>query len=120
MNKQEQIMQLVREWLKEDRENRAVSLTMITAENKTEEGEDLNIEGVLSGKEGYFISFFNKVLSDKSVPLHGILHKAHSRYKAKRLCGFIDRISKGIEEEHADSSENATEGGKSSENNDNE
>ena len=103
MNKQEQIIQLVREWLKEDRENRAVILTMITAENKTEEGEDLNIEGVLSGKESYFINFFSKVLSDKSVPLHGILHKAHSRYK--RLFGFIDRLSKGIEEEHADGSE---------------
>ncbi len=113
-------MQLVREWQNEDRENRAVSLTMITAENKTEEGEDLNIEGVLSGKESYFISFFNRVLSNKSVPLHGILHKAHIRYTAKRLCGFIDRLSKGIEEEHADSSENATEGGKSSDNNDNE
>ena len=111
-------MQLVREWQEEDSENRTVSLTMITAENKTEEGEDLNIEGVLSGKESYFISFFNKVLSDKSVPLHGILHKAHNRYM--RLFGFIDCLSKGIEEEHADSSENATEGGKSSENNDNE
>lgn len=120
MNKKEQIMQLVKEWQNEDRENRAVSLTMITAENKTEEGEDLNIEGALSGKEGYFISFFNKVLSDKSVPLHGILHKAHSRYMEKRLFGFIDRLSKGDDEEHADGSENATEGGKSSENNDNE
>ena len=118
MNKKEQIISLLNEWQNEDRENRAVSLTMITAENKTEEGEDLNIEGVLSGKESYFISFFNKVLSDKSVPLHGILHKAHSRYK--RLFGFIDRLSKGIEEEQADGSENATEGGKSSENNTNE
>ena len=120
MNKKEQIISLLNEWQNEDRENRAVSLTMITAENKTEEGEDLNIEGVLSGKESYFISFFNKVLSDKSVPLHGILHKAHSRYMEKRLFGFIDRLSKGIEEEHADGSENATEGGKSSENNNNE
>lgn len=118
MNKKEQIISLLNEWQNEDRENRAVSLTMITAENKTEEGEDLNIEGVLSGKESYFISFFNKVLSDKSVPLHSILHKAHSRYM--RLFSFIDRLSKGIEEEHADGSENATEGGKSSENNDNE
>lgn len=73
-------MQLVREWQEEDRENRTVSLTMITAENKTEEGEDLNIEGVLSGKEGHLINFFDKVLRDKSIPLHGILHKAHSRY----------------------------------------
>lgn len=120
MNKQEQIMQLVREWLKEDSENRTVSLTMITAENKTEEGEDLNVEGVLSGKEGHLINFFDKVLRDKSIPLHGILHKAHSRYMATRFCGFIDRLSKGDDEEHADGSENATEGGKSSENNDNE
>lgn len=118
MNKKEQIISLLNEWQNEDRENRAVSLTMITAENKTEEGEDLNIEGVLSGKESYFISFFNKVLSDKSVPLHGILHKANNRYM--RLFGFIDCLSKGIEEEHADGSENATEGGKSSENNTNE
>lgn len=118
MNKQEQIMQLVREWQEEDRENRTVSLTMITAENKTEEGEDLNIEGVLSGKEGHLINFFDKVLRDKSIPLHGILHKAHSRYT--RFCGFLDRLSKGIEEEHDDGSENATEGGKSSENNTNE
>lgn len=113
-------MQLVKEWQEEDSENRAVSLTMITAENKTEEGEDLNIEGVLSGKEGHFISFFNNVLSDKSVPLHGILHKAHSRYMATRFCGFLDRLSKGIDEEHANGSENTTEGGKSSDNNDNE
>lgn len=93
---------------------------MITAENKTEEGEDLNIEGVLSGKEGHLINFFDKVLRDKSIPLHGILHKAHSRYIATRLCVCIDRLSKGIEEEPADGSENATEGGKSSDNNDNE
>lgn len=117
MNKKEQIMQLVKEWQEEDSENRTVSLTMITAENKTEEGEDLNIEGVLSGREGRLINFFDKVLRDKSIPLHGILHKAHSRYT--RFCGFLDRLSKGIEEEPADGSENATEGGKSSENNDN-
>lgn len=110
-------MQLVKEWQEEDSENRTFSLTMITAENKTEEGEDLNIEGVLSGKEGHLINFFDKVLRDKSNPLHGILHKAHSRYKA--FCGFLDCLSKDIEEEPADGSENATEGGKSSENNDN-
>lgn len=112
-------MQLVKEWQEEDKEKRSFSLTMITAENKTEEGEDLNVEGVLSGKEGHLIGFFEKVLRDKSIPLHGILHKAHSRFMAKRSCGFLDRISKGIEEEPADGSENATEGGKSSENNDN-
>lgn len=120
MNKKEQIISLLNEWQNEDSENRTVSLTMITAENKTEEGGDLNIEGVLSGKEGHLIDFFEKVLRDKSIPLHGILHKAHSRFMAKRLCGFLDRLSKGIEEEHADGSENATEGGKSSDNNDNE
>ena len=118
MNKKEQIISLLNEWQNEDRENRAVSLTMITAENKSEEGEDLNVEGVLSGKEGHLINFFDKVLRDKSIPLHGILHKAHSRYT--RFCGFLDCLSKGIEEEHADGSENATEGGKSSENNTNE
>ena len=119
MNKKEQIMQLVKEWQEEDSENRTVSLTMITAKNKTEEGEDLNVEGGLSGKEGHLINFFDKVLRDKSIPLHGILHKAHSRYMATRFCGFLDRLSKGIEEEPADGSENATEGDKSSENNDN-
>lgn len=120
MNKKEQIISLLNEWQNEDRENRAVSLTMITAENKTEEGEDLNIEGVLSGKEGHFIRFFNRVLSNESNPLHGILHKANILNVAKRTCDFIDRISKGDDEEHDDGSENATEGGKTSENNTNE
>lgn len=120
MNKKEQIISLLDEWQNEDIENRTVSLTMITAENKTEEGEDLTIDGVMSGNKNHLIMFFNRVLSDKSHPLHSILHKAYSRYMVKRICGFIDRLSTGIEEEHADGSENATEGGKSSENNTNE
>lgn len=120
MNKKEQIMQLVREWQEEDSENRTVSLTMITTENKTEEGEDLNLEGVLSGKESHLIRFFDRVLSNESNPLHGILHKANILNVTKRTRDFIDRISKGDDEEHDDGSENATEGGKSSENNTNE
>ena len=119
MNKKEQIMQLVREWHNEDREHRTVILTMMTAENKTEEGEDLNFEGVLSGKEGHFIRFFNRVLSNESNPLHGILHKANILNVEKRILDYIDR-TKGDDEEHDNGSENATEGGKSSENSTNE
>lgn len=120
MNKKEQIISLLNEWQNEDSENRTVSLTMITAENKTEEGEDLNIEGVLSGVESHLIRFFYKALNDKSNPLHGILNEAFSRSMTKSICAFIDRLSKGDDEEHDDGSENATEGDKSSENSTNE
>lgn len=117
MNKQEQIINLLNEWCNEDSDNRTVSLTMITA---AEEGEELTVNGVLNGVEDHLISCFYKALIDKSNPLQGILHKAYRLYMTKGICAFIDTLSKGIEGEPADGSENATEGGKSSENNDNE
>lgn len=120
MNKEEQIMQLVKEWLEEDEDKRSVMLTMIEVVNETEDGYETQCSGVTVGKAGYLIDHFARALQEKRDPLHKLLHSAMRTYTAKRLCGFIDRLSKGIEEEHADSSENATEGGKSSENNDNE
>lgn len=113
-------MQLVREWQKEDEEKRSVTLTMIEVVNETEDGYGTQCSGVTIGKTGHFIDHFANAFQDKRNPLHKLLHLAHSKYMATRFCGFLDRLSKGIEEEPADSSENATEGGKSSENNDNE
>ena len=113
-------MQLIREWQKEDEEKRSVTLTMIEVVNETEDGYDTQCSGVTVGRAGYLIDHFARALQEKRDPLHKLLHSAMRKYTAKRLCSFIDRLSKGIEEEHADSSENATEGGKSSENNDNE
>ena len=97
-----------------------VTLPMIEVVNETEDGYGTQCSGVTIGKAGHFIDHFARALQEKRDPLHKLLHSAMRKYTAKRLCGFIDRISKGIEEEHADGSENATEGGKSSENNDNE
>ena len=119
MNKQEQIMQLVREWQQEDEEKRSVTLTMIEVVNETEDGYDTQCSGVTIGKARHFIDQFARALQEKRDPLHKLLHSAMRTYTTKRLCGFIDRISKGDDEEHADGSENATEGGKSSENNTN-
>lgn len=120
MNKQEQIMQLVREWQKEDEEKRSVTLTMIEVVNETEDGYGTQCSGEMIGKARHFIDYFARVLQEKRDPLHKLLHSAIRKYMEKSICGFIDRISKGDDEEHADGSENATEGGKSSENNDNE
>ena len=113
-------MQLVREWQKEDEEKRSVTLTMSEVVNETEDGYATECSGVTIGKTGHFIDHFARILQEKRDPLHKLLHSAMRTYTAKRLCGFIERLSKGIEEEHDDGSENATEGGKSSDNNTNE
>ena len=119
MNKQEQIMQLIREWQEEDKEKRSVTLTIIEVVNETEDGYATECSDLTIGNTGHFIDRIAHAFQEKRDPLHKLLHSAHSKYMAKRLCGFIDRLSKGDDEEHADGSENATEGGKSSENNDN-
>ena len=120
MNKQEQIMQLVKEWQKEDGEKRSVSLTMIEVVNETEDGYDTFCSGVTAGTTSHLIDHFEHALQEKRDPLHKLLHSAYRKYISNRFIGFIDRISNGNDEEHADGSENATEGGKSSENNTNE
>lgn len=99
MNKEEQIMQLVKEWLEEDKDKRSVMLTMIEVEGETEDGYTTSCSGVTAGIKLHLIDRFVSVYQDKKNPLYEILHLAHSEYMAKRLCGFSDRLSKGIEEE---------------------
>lgn len=119
MNKKEQIIQLVKEWQKEDEDKRSVTLTMIEVESETEDGYTTSCSGLTAGTKRHLIDHFANAFQDKRNPLHKLLHLAHTKYMATRFCGFLDSLSKGIEEEPADGSENATEGGKSSENNDN-
>lgn len=109
-------MQLVKEWQEEDKKKRSVSLTMIEVVNETESSYDTQSSCVTVGILGHLVDHFANTLRKTRDPLHKPLHLALIKFFAERL---LDRLSKGIEEEHADVSENATEGGKSSENNDN-
>lgn len=117
MNKKEQIMQLVREWQEEDKEKRSVTLTMIEVVNEREDGYDTQCSGVTIGTLEHLVDHFWCALRKKRDPLYKPLHLALIKFFAKR---HLDRLSKVIDELHYDGSENATEGGKSSENNTNE
>ena len=117
MNKKEQIMQLIREWQEEDKEKRSVTLTMIEVVNEKEDGYDTSCAGVTIGTTGHLIDHFERALQEKRDPLHKFLHLSMIKFLAKR---HLDRLSKFIDKELEVGSENATEGGNSSENNTNE
>lgn len=107
----ENIIEDLKAWVEEDKENRAIALVAVQKTGETEEKHSTDQDTLTKGCGGYLVDAFQNVLNDKDPEngLHKVLKHAIRREVMTGLIKIADRLLKKSDKKSENSSEEGKE-----------